>query len=98
LRPEGGEPTAIEIKPLYAFLMKGLGYGDPKWGHGVWVGEDEADGVEFDLAAESPMQNLHVQQVSEVAIGPLKGIGVFEIIVAGPYERYGFREMMDPAK
>ena len=98
LTPEHGEQLRIEFKPLYSFLMRGLGYGDPKWGHGVWVGEDEVDGIEFDLAAEDPMANLHVQQVSEVAIGQRKGIGVFEIIVAGPYEKYGFREMLDPAK
>ncbi len=98
LTPDGGDPLAIEFEPLYSFLMKGLGYGDPKWGHGVWVGENEVDGVVFDLASEAPMQNLHVQQVARVTANGKQGMGVFEIIVAGPYERYGFREMMDPAR
>jgi hypothetical protein len=97
LTPEGGPPLAIEFEPLYAFLMKGLGYGDPKWGHGMWVGEHVVDGTEFDLAAEEPMANLHVQQVCRVSAGQRQGIGVFEIIVAGQYARYGFKEMMDPA-
>jgi hypothetical protein len=43
------------------------------------------------------MANLHVQQVCRVSAGQRQGIGVFEIIVAGQYPRYGFKEMMDPA-
>jgi hypothetical protein len=98
LTPESGDVLAIEFEPMYSFLMMGLGYGEPKWGHGMWVGENEVDGTEYVLASEDPMRNLHVQQVSRVTAGKRTGIGVFEIIVAGPYERYGFMEMMDPAK
>lgn len=98
LSPEGEPELAIEFEPLYSFLMKGLGYGDPKWGHGVWVGEDIVDGTEFDLATEEPMSNFHVQQVSLVTAGGRHGIGVFEILVAGPHHKYGFNEMLDPAK
>ena len=98
LTPPKGKETVLELKPLYHFLMRGIGYGDPKWGHGMWVGEDEADGFEWDLAKEDPMSHLHVQTVSQVTSGRKKGIGVFEIIVMGPYAKYGFKEMMDPAK
>ncbi|MFN8615897.1 MAG: hypothetical protein U0837_02265 [Dehalococcoidia bacterium] len=61
--------------------MKGIGYGEPKWGHGMWVGPDEVDGGMYDLSLEPPMANLHVQQVSQVTAGRKKGIGIFEIIV-----------------
>jgi hypothetical protein len=88
----------IEFKPMYSFLMKGIGYGEPKWGHGMWVGPDESDGGMYDLAAENPMANLHVQQVSQVTSGRKKGIGIYEIIVMGPLAKYGFKEMMDPAR
>ncbi len=98
LTPANGKPLQIEFKPLYHFLMKGIGYGDARWGHGMWVGPDEATGGEYDLATEDPMQNLHVQTVSQVTAGRRKGIGVFEQIIIGPHKRYGFRETMDPAR
>ena len=98
LSPDKGKDVVIEFKPLYSFLMKGLGYGEPKWGHGMWVGPDEVDGTEYDLATENPMANLHVQQVCQVTAGRKKGIGVFELIVMGPHAKYGFKELMDPAK
>ncbi len=98
LRPARGKETVIELQPLYHFLMKGIGYGEPKWGHGMWVGPDEVDGVEYDLSKEEPMQNLHVQTVSQVTAGRRKGIGVFESIVIGPHPKYGFKQLMDPAK
>lgn len=97
LRPQEGELVEVEFRPLYHFLMKGIGYGDPKWGHGMWVGPDEAEGVEYDLAREKPIENLHVQTVSAVKAGKREGLGIFEIIVMGPYEKYGFKEMFDPA-
>jgi hypothetical protein len=98
LTPAKGKPVEIEFKPMYSFLMKGIGYGEPKWGHGMWVGPDEVDGGMYDLATENPMANLHVQQVSQVTAGRKKGIGIYEIIVMGPLAKYGFKEMMDPAK
>ena len=85
----------ITFTPLYHFLMKGIGYGEPKWGHGMWVGPDEQDGGHYELEQENPMSNLHVQSLSKVTSGDREGIGVFEIIVMGPYERYGFKEMLD---
>ena len=98
LTPPKGKEMAIEFQPLYHFLMKGIGYGEPKWGHGMWVGPDESDGGAYDLTAEDPMANLHVQTVSLVKSGRRRGIGVFEHIVIGPHAKYGFKEMMDGAR
>ncbi|MEX2080875.1 MAG: hypothetical protein WEC33_04605 [Dehalococcoidia bacterium] len=97
LKPEEGPQLNIDFKPLYHFLMRGLGYGEPKWGHGMWVGPNEVDGTEYDLAKENPMANLHVQTVSLVTAGKRKGIGVFEHIVIGPHKKYGFKGLVDPA-
>jgi hypothetical protein len=97
LRPKKGKDLELLVKPLYSFLMKGIGYGEPKWGHGMWVGPNEVDGTEFDLSKEDPMANLHVQQVSEVTCGRRKGIGIYEIIAMGPVEKYGLKGLMDPA-
>jgi len=98
LRPEKGKDLEITFTPLYHFLMRGLGYGDPQWGHGMWVGLDEVDGVEYDLSKEEPMAYPHVQTLSLVTAGRAKGIGIFEIIVLGPHRKYGFKELMDPAQ
>jgi hypothetical protein len=98
LSPAKGAPLEIEFECLYNFLMKGVGYGEPKWGHGMWVGPDEVDGGEYDLATEDPMANLHVQTVSNVKAGRHRGIGVFEHIVLGPHAPYGFTSLVDGAR
>ena len=77
--------------------MKGIGYGDPEWGHGMWVGPDEVGGAEYVLAEENLMQNLHVQTVSLVKAGGREGIGIYEHIAVGSYEPYGLTGMADPA-
>jgi hypothetical protein len=92
-----GRELEVSLKPLYNFLMKGIGYGDPVWGHGMWVGPDVVDGVEYDLATEDPMANLHVQTVSLARCGGDEGIGIFEIIALGAHEKYGLTGVMDPA-
>ncbi|MCK9519797.1 MAG: hypothetical protein M0R74_12355 [Dehalococcoidia bacterium] len=97
LTPPAGEPLEITLEPLYHFFMKGIGYGEPTWGHGMWVGEDVVDGVQYDLAKEDPVQNLHVQTVSLAKAGGQEGIGIYEIIVLGPHERYGFKDYTTPA-
>ncbi|MCC7364594.1 MAG: hypothetical protein IT303_09495 [Dehalococcoidia bacterium] len=98
LTPHSGEPLEITVQPLYHFLMQGIGYGHPKWGHGMWVGEDVVGGDEYVTKEANPMENLHVQTVSLVRAGAHEGIGIFEHIIMGPHQRYGFREMLDPAR
>jgi len=93
----GAEPLEIRFQPLYQFLMQGIGYGHPKWGHGMWVGPNEVAGDEYTTAAESAIQHLHVQTVSKVTTGNREGIGIFEIIVMGPHVPSGFKDLMDPA-
>lgn len=97
LTPPSGEPLVIEIEALVQFLMKGLGYGDPEWGHGMWVGPGAVGGVEYVLAEEPPLANPHVQSVVRARAGEREGVGVFETLVIGPHARYGFRELADPA-
>jgi hypothetical protein len=98
LKPSKGKEMAIEFEPLYHFLMQGIGYMEPKWGHGMWVGPDESTGGEYDLATADPMQHPHVQTVALVTAGRRKGIGIFEHVIIGPHQKYGFKDTMDPAK
>lgn len=97
LSAPAAEPLVLTYRPLYQFLMQGLGYGHPKWGHGMWVGADEVTSEVYDLATVNPMQHLHVQAVCSVESGGRTGIGVFENIVIGPHATYGFKGLADPA-
>lgn len=90
----------ISLAPILKFQMKGLGYGHPEWGQGMWKGELAIGGESFDprqldlLARE----NLHTQQVVRATDGTRQGVGVFEQIVVGPYAPAGFTQFFDGAK
>ncbi len=95
-----GDTRTIALEPILKFQMKGLGYGHPEWGQGMWKGELALGGESFDprqldlLARE----NLHVQQVVRATDGSRTGIGVLEQIVVGPYAPAGFEQFFDGAK
>ena len=44
------------------------------------------------------IENQHIQQVVRATSGGKQGIGVLEQIAFGPHHRYGFKELLDPAK
>ena len=100
LVPLEGPIRTIALEPELLFLMKGLGYGHPEWGQGMWKGElatgsESFDPRQVDLLAR---ENLHVQQVVRADDGARQGIGVLEQIVVGPYAPAGFTEFFDGAK
>lgn len=94
-----GQTRTIHLEPVLKFQMKGLGYGHPEWGQGMWKGELALGGESFDprqldlLARE----NLHTQQVVRATDGIRQGVGVFEQIVVGPYAPAGFTQFFDGA-
>ena len=95
-----GRTRTISLTPLLKFQMKGLGYGHPRWGQGMWKGELETGSESFDpqeLDMLAP-QNIHVQQVVRASDGARTGIGVLEQVCIGPYEPAGFTELFDGAK
>ena len=95
-----GRTRTISLTPLLKFQMKGLGYGHPRWGQGMWKGELETGSESFDpqeLDMLAP-QNIHVQQVVRASDGDRTGIGVLEQVCIGPYEPAGFTELFDGAK
>lgn len=95
-----GRTRTISLAPLLKFQMKGLGYGHPRWGQGMWKGELETGSESFDpqeLDMLAP-QNIHVQQVVRASDGARTGIGVLEQVCIGPYEPAGFTELFDGAK
>jgi hypothetical protein len=80
--------------------MKGLGYGHPQWGQGMWKGELEVGAESFDPQQLDPLapEHLHVQQVVRASDGGRAGVGVLEQICLGPYEPAGFAGLFDGAK
>ena len=95
-----GEVRTISLEPILKFQMKGLGYGHPEWGQGMWKGElatgsESFDPRQLDMLAR---ENLHTQQVVRATDGEREGIGVLEQVVVGPYKPAGFTEFFDGAK
>jgi hypothetical protein len=95
-----GAVRTIALDPILRFQMKGLGYGHPSWGQGMWKGELAIGGESFDVAALDPLapENLHVQQVVRASEGVRTGVGVLEQVVFGPYAPAGFAAFLDGAR
>jgi hypothetical protein len=95
-----GDVRTITLQPELRFQMKGLGYGHPIWGQGMWKGELAIGGESFDPTALDLLapENLHVQQIVRASDGKQTGIGVLEQVVIGPYEPAGFTDLFDGAK
>jgi hypothetical protein len=95
-----GATRIIALEPILKFQMKGLGYGHPTWGQGMWKGELATGSESFDPRELNPLapENIHVQQVVRATDGKRSGIGVLEQICIGPYAPSGFKDFLDGAK
>ncbi len=95
----GGERIDIGLEPLICFRMKGIGYTDVEWGHGMWKGELAHAGRSWrlDELDEMAIDNQHIQQVVRARCGDEVGVGVLEQLCFGPHHRYGFTDFLDPA-
>jgi hypothetical protein len=99
LTPHGGTPVTVDLEPLVTFQMRGLGYLEPEWGHGMWKGELAVGGDVWTLADLDPLdpRHLHVQQVCRARMDGREGVGVLEQLVIGPHAPSGFRSLIDGA-
>lgn len=90
----------VSLEPLLCFRMKGIGYSNFEWGHGLWKGELAIGSESWRSDEIDPMalDNQHIQQVVRARLGSEEGIGVLEQICLGPHQRYGFKEFLDPAR
>lgn len=95
-----GAVRTIALEPILKFQMKGLGYGHPEWGQGMWKGELASGHESFDSRQLDPLTpwHLHTQQVVRASDGVRQGIGVLEQVCIGPYAPAGFTEFLDGAK
>ncbi|HUY27374.1 MAG TPA: hypothetical protein VMV27_08135 [Candidatus Binataceae bacterium] len=96
LRTADGEQR-IELETLYNFYMHGIGYGHPKWGHGMYVGTDVSDYESFKLAAVDESQPLHqhIQAVCRAKLGKSEGMGILEMLIIGAHAPSGFKSLLD---
>lgn len=100
--PQGA--VEITLEPEADFQMHGIGYGHPKYAHGVWRSELDVQAERFDSgnADLTSPQNAHIQALVKATLklpdGSVHmGRGVLEQMFFGPHAPSGFREMFDLA-
>jgi hypothetical protein len=101
---DGAWQREFTFKPVYNFFMLGLGYGHPKWAHGLNHGGlavEREDIVLTDVDVRLP-HHLHVQALCDVSYRDdagqtHQGRGVLEQLAIGPHAPSGFRSTLDLA-
>lgn len=97
LRTPGAGESRIELTTLYNFYMQGIGYFHPKWGHGMYVGQDVSTYDSFKTAEANQRDILfqHIQAVCKAKFGKREGMGILEMAILGPHDKSGFKEFLD---
>jgi hypothetical protein len=94
-----GATARTRLTPLLTFPMRGIGYFNPQWGHGLWKGESAVGGEYWKLADLDPAapENVHVQQLVRAEGPDGTGLGVLEQLHVGPHAPTGLTGLFDPA-
>ncbi|HEX5914672.1 MAG TPA: hypothetical protein VFY54_16245, partial [Rubrobacter sp.] len=100
LTPHNGDDLTVDLEPLYNFQMKGIGYGHPEWGHGMWKGEEALNFETYDLSKVNPLDPtmIHIQAICKATMGDRTGIGVLEQAVIGEHSPYNLTGIFDGAQ
>jgi hypothetical protein len=87
----------VELQTIYNFYMQGIGYGHPKWGHGLYVGPDASAYESFKLSEVDQSQPLfqHIEAVCRAKLDGRDGMGILEMLIIGPHEKSGFKQILD---
>lgn len=98
----GGFQREITFKPVYNFFMLGLGYGHPKWGHGLNHGglAVEREYIVLNEVNVRLPHHLHIQALCDVSFRDEQGTvqegrGVLEQLVHGAHKPSGFASSSD---
>ncbi len=96
IRTASGEHR-VHLQPLYNFYMQGIGYGHPKWGHGMYVGPEASEYESFRIADvnETDMLHQHIQAVCRAKLGAREGMGILEMFIMGTHQKSGFKDIFD---
>jgi hypothetical protein len=104
VRDASGREHVVTWEPIDTFMMKGIGYLNPIWGHGLFKGELVIEREDFRPAELDPLEfpNLHIQHIAkarhEGGGARSDGIGIVEQLVFGPHEPSGFIGLNEGAK
>lgn len=101
LREPGGKEHTVRLEPLTMLHMAGAGYayGGDLWRHGQYHGELAVEGETWDLTDPATLARIagQNQTVCRVEADGQTGYGIFELILFGLYEPYGFAKITDVA-
>lgn len=99
LRRGNGELLKAAATPLAMVYMSGIGYGPP-WRHGVYQGEDVAEGEVWDLGDAETRRRIFglTETLCRWDLNGRTGYGVFEFICVGPYAPLGLNSATDVAR
>jgi hypothetical protein len=94
-----GAVHEIRLEPVLDFLMKGIGYSHPQWGHGFWKGELVIAGESWRVDEQHPLDpaHIHVHQLVRARMGDRIGVGTLETICFGRHAPSGFSGILDGA-
>ncbi|MFZ4718763.1 MAG: hypothetical protein ACOYMR_05030 [Ilumatobacteraceae bacterium] len=97
-----GSITTVSLTPRYEFEMRGIGYGNPEYGHGYWKGESVTAGERLQLPVDNPLarEHVHVQALCDATVrfqdgSTEDGMGILEQLAIGPHPS-GLTGILDP--
>lgn len=97
------QESVVVLEPFSTFLMKGIGYGHPKYKHGTYHGEEGTTYSETYIPEQEEWnnaENLHIQALSKATLidsdgHQYEGIGVTEQLFIGPHEPSRWKGVLD---
>jgi hypothetical protein len=97
-----GAVHTVRLEPVREFLMRGIGYGHPRFTHGSWQGELVVDGERLATPVDTPCarEHVHVQALCRATYtapdGRVEhGQGILEQLAIGPHPT-GLTGILDP--
>ena len=99
LHEPDGTPIEIQVESLVrVHIGIGTGYGyDADWRHGMWQGPLKVEGVHIDTTTAEGAARMFgiVDAGARFRYEGHVGYGLFETMVVGPHDRYGFADLLD---
>ena len=99
LREQGGRELTMTLEPLSLLHMAcaGYAYAGDLWRHGQYHGPLAVEGEAWDLTDAATVARLAGQNetVCKAQLDGKTGYGIFELIILGLYEPYGFKTLTD---
>jgi hypothetical protein len=99
-----GGQVSVTLAPGAEFQMHGIGYGHPRYSHGLWRGELDVAGERFEAGAANlaAPADAHIQALvaAELCLPDgtrHRGRGVLEQLLIGPHAPSGFSGLYDLA-